>query len=123
MEIYFKNHKYLGVCDVEQSHRTESDINEQTSKPFSDLLQAPPPPPPFMNRKMRRRGFHDPPRTPEPPVQNVAEVGVIDIDDQVRKLPSFNWIFLLYLYILCKFLLSDFRDQILAIFTVTLQTL
>ncbi|VDK85613.1 unnamed protein product [Litomosoides sigmodontis] len=78
----------LRVCDVEQSHRSENDINEQTSKPFSDLLQAPPPPPPFMNRKMRRRGFHDPPRTPEPPVQNVAEVGVIDIDDQLSKVQS-----------------------------------
>ncbi|CAG9535208.1 unnamed protein product [Cercopithifilaria johnstoni] len=78
----------LRGCDVEQSCKTESDVNEQTSKLFSDLLQAPPPPPPFMNRKMRRRGFHDPPRTPEPAVQNVAEVGVIDFDDQLNKVQS-----------------------------------
>lgn len=68
---------------MERTWKTDSDINEQSQKPFSDLLQAPPPPPPFMNRKMRRRGFHDPPRRPEPTVQNVAEVGVIDFEVQV----------------------------------------
>lgn len=71
---------------MEQACKTDSDISEQSSKPFSDLLQAPPPPPPFMNRKMRRRGFHDPPRTPEPATQNVAEVGVIDFNVQVESL-------------------------------------
>lgn len=70
---------------MEQSSKTESDTNE-LSKPFSDLLQAPPPPPPFMNRKMRRRGFHDPPRTPELVVRNVSEVGIIEFDDQVWNL-------------------------------------
>ncbi|KAK6102031.1 Surp module family protein [Brugia pahangi] len=75
-------------CDVEQSCKSDSDISEQSNKPFSDLLQAPPPPPPFMNRKMRRRGFHDPPRTPEPTVQNVAEVGVIDFDVQLNEVQS-----------------------------------
>ncbi|KAL4003345.1 Surp module family protein [Acanthocheilonema viteae] len=74
--------------DLEESCKTESDTSEQTNKPISDLLQAPPPPPPFMNRKMRRRGFHDPPRTPEPAVQNVAEVGIIDFDDQLNKVQS-----------------------------------
>uniref|UniRef100_A0A1I8ETD9 SURP motif domain-containing protein n=1 Tax=Wuchereria bancrofti TaxID=6293 RepID=A0A1I8ETD9_WUCBA len=78
-----------GGCDVEQSCKSDSDISEQSNKPFSDLLQAPPPPPPpFMNRKMRRRGFHDPPRTPEPAVQNVAEVGVIDFDVQLSQAQS-----------------------------------
>uniref|UniRef100_A0A2K6WGH0 SURP motif domain-containing protein n=1 Tax=Onchocerca volvulus TaxID=6282 RepID=A0A2K6WGH0_ONCVO len=78
----------LGGCDTEQSGNIDSDNNEQSSKSFSDLLQAPPPPPPFMNRKMRRRGFHDPPRTPEPAVQNVTEVGVIDFDVQLNKVQS-----------------------------------
>ncbi|VDO50324.1 unnamed protein product, partial [Onchocerca flexuosa] len=78
----------LGGCETEQSCNTDSDNNEQSSKSFSDLLQAPPPPPPFMNRKMRRRGFHDPPRTPEPAVQNVTEIGVIDFDVQLNKVQS-----------------------------------
>ncbi|EFO26627.2 hypothetical protein, variant [Loa loa] len=77
-----------GKCDAEQFSKIDSDIPEQPNKSFSDLLQAPPPPPPFMNRKMRRRGFHDPPRTPEPAVQNVAEVGVIDFDVQLNKVQS-----------------------------------
>ncbi|KAM3723041.1 Protein SWAP [Dirofilaria immitis] len=77
----------LGGYDMEQSCKIDSD-SEQSSKPFSDLLQAPPPPPPFMNRKMRRRGFHDPPHTPEPSVQNVTEIGVIDFDVQLNKVRS-----------------------------------
>ncbi|MCP9258225.1 Protein SWAP [Dirofilaria immitis] len=76
-----------------QSQKMTEDAEEDwnTVKQEIDILGknfTTSPPPPFMNRKMRRRGFHDPPHTPEPSVQNVTEIGVIDFDVQLNKVRS-----------------------------------
>ncbi|EJW87902.1 hypothetical protein WUBG_01188 [Wuchereria bancrofti] len=86
---YIQSQKMTGDAETEEWNTAKQDIDVSVEQTISDLLQAPPPPPPpFMNRKMRRRGFHDPPRTPEPAVQNVAEVGVIDFDVQLSQAQS-----------------------------------
>ncbi|VDN06023.1 unnamed protein product [Thelazia callipaeda] len=71
------------LCDIDSS---KEQSEPSTSEGLSTELQVPSTT--QLNRKMRRRGFHDPPCAHDLPIQNVAEIGVVDVDVQLTKVHS-----------------------------------